>query len=210
MTTRHKRGVTAALGLLIALSLALPASAGGYGTTTTTTTEATTTTEPTTTTTEPTTTTTEASPTTTTPKGVCVDANTATASELQTVQGVDFTTALAIIEVTSFDRPFGSVAELIEAMGLGHQVLEPVFPDWPGYFADACLSAGLVQPPTTTTQPDATTTEGEIPTTTTIAAATVETLPFTGPPPAGALAGLAAALVGLGLVLVLALSEREE
>jgi LPXTG-motif cell wall-anchored protein len=57
--------------------------------------------------------------------------------------------AVAIISTTSFDGPFQSVADLQAVFGLGNQALEPVFPDWPGYLSDACLTVTEVSPSTT-------------------------------------------------------------
>lgn len=160
-----KRTALAVMVVLMMLT-AVSASANGqhkYTTTTSSTVpdDTTTTTEvdvetTTTTVAEETTTTVEETTTTTVPapEGVCVDPNTAGMAQLMTVQGVDRSTALAIINTTSFDSPFQSVSELQQQFNLGNQVLEPVFPDWPGYFSDECLSEGFVGESTTTTEPE--------------------------------------------------------
>jgi hypothetical protein len=69
------------------------------------------------------------------------------------VQGIDEETALAIVATSSFDGQFRSISELQAAFNLGNQVLEPVFPDWPGYFADECFTFTSTPGSTTTTTP---------------------------------------------------------
>ena len=138
--------------------------------------DTTTTTKHDTTTTEKETTTTEA-PTTTEPPVVtpfCVDANTATAVELEQLDGVTALIALAIIA----GRPYESVQDLADVVGpVAFLLILVANADTGAFVADTCLTPATV---TTTTQPTTTTTEAT--TTTSEAETTTTTTPLTMPP----------------------------
>lgn len=212
-----KRIALVAVVIALTMLTAMSASAGDkhdYPTTTTLYEEDTTTTvaeEETTTTVvvveETTTTVAEEETTTTTepaPVGVCVDPNAAGVGELMTVQGITHSFAITIIELTTFGQPFASIAELQETIGIGNQVLEPVFPDWPGYFSDECLSEGFVQPTTTTTEP-----EVEATVTTVAPNDPPEELPFTGTRTENLLMA-GSGLVALGALALWSARRRED
>jgi len=130
--------------------------------TTTTKRDDTTTTKHETTTTEKETTTTEAPTTTTTEPPVvtpfCVDANTATAVELEQLDGVTALIALAIIA----GRPYESVQDLADVVGpVVFLLILVANADTGAFVADTCLTPVTVTTSTTTTTttlPDETTT----------------------------------------------------